>query len=168
MTRKATTADLFAGPLPFLGLGFGSGLAPRAPGTFGTLAAVPLVFLMGLADNWIYLLVTVLAVIGGIVICEATARLLQVHDHGAIVWDEIAGLMVTFLLVPITTLNLILGFILFRLFDILKPWPIRQIDRQMSGGLGIMLDDVIAGLISAVILFLLEQSGLFGLCASIP
>ena len=168
MTRKANRSDLSAGPMPFLGLGFGTGLAPWAPGTFGSLAAIPLILLLDMAGNWIYLAGTLAALIGGIPICGATAERLETHDHGAIVWDEIGGMLVTMLLVPATLINLIFGFILFRAFDILKPWPIRMIDRQVRGGLGIMLDDVIAGLFAALILFLLAQWGLFGLCAEIP
>lgn len=166
--RRVTRQDLFAGPLPFLGLGFGAGLAPRAPGTFGTLVAVPLVWLLDRAGSEIYLAITLAALVGGIGICGATARQLGVHDHGAIVWDEIAGLLVTLLFVPVTMLSLFLGFVLFRLFDILKPWPIRQVDRKVAGGLGIMLDDVLAGLFAGLVLFLLAQWGPLGLCARIP
>lgn len=162
VNRPATRADLFSGAIPFLGLGFGTGLIPRAPGTFGTLAAIPLAVAAALAGQWAYLLVTLLAVTGGVVICEETARLLGAHDHAAIVWDEIAGFLVTMLLVPMTAVNVIAGFILFRLFDILKPWPIRRIDRQVGGGLGIILDDLVAGLFAALTLLLLVQTGLFG------
>ena len=167
MNRPATRADLFSGAIPFLGLGFGAGLMPRAPGTVGTLAAVPLVAAASLAGHWVYMLVTLLAVAGGVVICGETARLLGAHDHAAIVWDEIAGFLVTMLFVPVSAVNVIAGFILFRLFDILKPWPIRRIDRQVGGGLGIILDDLIAGLFAGLTLLLLVQAGLFGPVAEI-
>jgi phosphatidylglycerophosphatase A len=166
--RAATRADLLASPWTFLGFGFGSGLAPRAPGTCGTLAAIPVCLLLKQGGSVVFLLATVLAVLGGIAICEASARRMETHDHPAIVWDEIAGFLVTMLAVPATPLNLLAGFLLFRLFDILKPWPIRAVDRRVHGGLGIMLDDVLAGGIAAVILFFMAQGNLFGLCASIP
>lgn len=167
VNRPATREDLFSGAIPFLGLGFGVGLIPRAPGTFGTLAAVPLAAAAALAGQWVYLLLTLLAVVGGVVICGETARLLDSHDHAAIVWDEIAGFLVTMLFVPVTVATVITGFVLFRFFDILKPWPIGRIDRQVGGGLGIMLDDLIAGLLAALALLLLAQAGWFGPYAEI-
>ena len=102
-----------------------------------------------------YLILTIVAFLGGIKICESATRDLGVHDHGGIVWDEIVGMMILFIFVPVNPVNLIVGFFLFRFFDILKPWPIRQLDRNVHGGFGIMLDDVIAGLFSALLLWLL-------------
>ncbi|MCC5825794.1 phosphatidylglycerophosphatase A [Alkalimonas sp.] len=135
-----------------LALGFGSGLAPKAPGTFGTLAAVPLVAALMLSPLWLYLLIVMLAWILGIYVCEVAARDVGVHDHGAIVWDEIVGLAVTMLLVPLSAWNLLLGFVLFRFFDIVKPWPIRWLDKKVAGGHGIMLDDIVAGLMACLVL----------------
>ena len=161
--RAATRTDLLANPWTFFGLGFGSGLVPWAPGTFGTLVAVPLCLLLDMAGIWIYIAATAAAIAVGVSICGATARQLQTHDHPAIVWDEIAGFLVTMLAVPLTPTNLIAGFLLFRIFDIVKPWPIRSVDRKVHGGLGIMLDDVLAGVFAAAALFLLAQAELFGL-----
>lgn len=137
----------------FLGFGFGSGLAPFAPGTFGSLVAIPIILLLTFHPFWSHLIVTLVATVAGVKICQQAADDLGVHDHPAIVWDEIAGMLITFLLVPITPLNLLLGFVLFRFFDIAKPFPIRMIDKKVDGGLGIMLDDVIAGIFAAIALY---------------
>lgn len=132
-------------PVHFLALGFGSGLVPVMPGTFGSLAAIPLLlFCMGLTTPS-FIAVTLIASVVGIYLCGKTADDMQVHDHGSIVWDEIAGMFVTFLFLPLTASTLVLGFVLFRLFDILKPWPIGVIDKRLHGGTGIMLDDLLAG-----------------------
>ncbi|MDZ7810123.1 MAG: phosphatidylglycerophosphatase A [Arhodomonas sp.] len=139
-------------PRQFLALGFGSGLAPRAPGTAGTLAALPLVWGLSLLPLGLYLLAVGLAFLLGCWVCGATARAVGVHDHPAIVWDEFVGLAVTLIAVPSTPVALVLGVVLFRVFDILKPWPIRWLDRHVHGGLGIMLDDVIAAIPAAAIL----------------
>ena len=139
----------------FLGLGFGSGLAPFAPGTFGSLVALPIILLLQFHPLWSYLVVTTLAVSCGVIICQRVADDLGVHDHPAIVWDEIAGMLITFIALPLTPLTLLLGFVLFRFFDIVKPFPIRLIDKKVDGGLGIMLDDVIAGIFASMALRLL-------------
>ena len=90
----------------------------------------------------------------GIYLCGKTADDMQVHDHGSIVWDEVAGMFISFLFVPITAPTLLIGFLLFRLFDILKPWPIGVVDKRMHGGTGIMLDDIIAGIMTCVCMHL--------------
>lgn len=145
-------------PLHFLALGFGSGLAPFMPGTFGTLAALPLVWLGLQADSlWLYAFVCLLASVVGVYICGKTSSDMQVHDHGAIVWDEVAGMLITMLAIPFSWGNLLVGFVLFRLFDIAKPWPINALDKKVHGGLGIMLDDILAGLVSCLLLHLLLQ-----------
>lgn len=145
---------LFANPQNFLALGAGSGLAPVAPGTFGTLAAIPLLFIMP-GNPWLYGAITVVAFLVGVYLCESCANYMQTHDHPAIVWDEWVGLLVTMFLVPLNVVTLILGFALFRFFDILKPWPIGLADKKVSGGLGIMIDDVLAGVMAAIVLHLL-------------
>lgn len=155
--RRLVLADL-RDPRHFLALGMGSGLVPKAPGTMGTLAAVPLVWLLQGLPLWGYLLVILFAFLIGIWLCDVTARNLGVHDHPGIVWDEFVGYGLTMVAVPSGWQWLLLGFCLFRVFDILKPWPIRQVDRRVGGGFGIMLDDVLAGvfawlLLQVVILF---------------
>jgi len=137
-------------PIHFLAFGFGSGLAPKAPGTFGTLAAIPIYLLIAQQTLWIYLLITLIVSIAGIYICDKTSRDMGVHDHGGIVWDEIAGYLITMIAVPFSWTAVITGFVLFRLFDILKPWPISWLDKKVGGGLGIMLDDIVAGLFALI------------------
>jgi phosphatidylglycerophosphatase A len=139
-------------PAGLLALGFGSGLVPVAPGTAGTLAALPLYLLaQGLALPAYIALVGALF-LTGIPVCAWTARRLRVHDHPAIVWDEICGYLVTMTGAPRGWPWLLAGFVLFRLFDIAKPWPIRACDRRIGGGFGIMLDDLLAGLLAACLL----------------
>ncbi|HHM05879.1 MAG TPA: phosphatidylglycerophosphatase A [Gammaproteobacteria bacterium] len=148
--EAAALRRLLRQPLPFLALGFGSGLAPKAPGTFGTLVGLPFYWWW---QDWpleAYLLVVAVALVVGIYLCGETARRLGVHDHPAIVWDEMVGLWITLAPAPAGGLWWLLGFGLFRLFDIWKPWPIGAIDRRLQGGLGIMLDDVLAGLYAAL------------------
>jgi phosphatidylglycerophosphatase A len=144
-------------PVHLLALGFGSGLAPVAPGTFGSIVGL----LFGLAvapfGFWFALTVTIVVTVAGIWICGESARKLGVHDHSAIVWDEVAGMMLTMLAAPATWWGIAVAFGLFRLFDIWKPWPIREIDHGMRGGLGIMLDDVMAALMAAVLLLLIKK-----------
>lgn len=147
-------------PVVFLGLGLGSGLSPAAPGTMGTLITVPLVWYLQQQPFLVYALVTALVLVTGPWICGYSARKLGVHDHSAIVYDEVAGLLVTMLLAPAGWFWLILGFLLFRFFDIIKPWPISFLDRKIHGGLGIMLDDVIAGIFSLCCLLIIHISGL--------
>lgn len=132
-------------PVHLLAFGFGSGLAPKAPGTFGTLAAVPLYLLLAQLPLPLYLLAVVLAFGLGIWLCDKTARDLGIHDHGGIVWDEFVGFWLTMLVAPPGWLWVVAGFLLFRLFDIVKPFPINWLDRHIKGGFGIMLDDALAG-----------------------
>ena len=140
-------------PIQFLAVGFGSGLAPKAPGTFGTLAAIPVYLLMvSFLSTPLYLIGTLLACVVGIWICGKAADAVNVHDHPAIVWDEIAGYLVTMAFVPVNLTNIVLGFALFRVFDILKPWPISIADKKLHGGSGIMLDDVLAGVFACLCL----------------
>jgi len=135
-------------PVHLLALGFGSGLSPKAPGTAGTLAAVPLYWLVADWPWQAYGLLLLAAALAGIWLCDRTARDLGVHDHPAIVWDEFVGFGITMLLAPAGWLWIGLGFVLFRLFDVLKPWPIGWCDRHVHGGLGIMLDDILAGILA--------------------
>lgn len=143
---------VFRDPVHFLALGFGSGCAPQAPGTFGTLAAIPLYLLMQPLPLWIYLLLTASGFALGVWICDRTAHDLGVHDHPAIVWDEVIGYWITMIAAPPGWLWVIAGFALFRLFDIVKPWPIRQADRNIGGGFGIMFDDALAAVYAGLVL----------------
>lgn len=143
---------LLRNPIHLLAFGFGSGLMPYAPGTFGTLIAVPIVLAVMQFGFAVHLAFAVAAALLGVYICGASARRLGVHDHPGIVWDEIAGYTVTMLAAPPHWGWLAGGFVLFRILDIAKPWPIREADHRLSGGLGIMLDDIIAGVFAAAIL----------------
>ncbi|MDO9105012.1 MAG: phosphatidylglycerophosphatase A [Methylovulum sp.] len=160
--NQLTPKQILRDPVLFLAFGFGSGLAKKAPGTWGTVAAIPLYLLLIQADTLIYSLLTITVTITGVWICGKAADKLGEHDFGGIVWDEIAGFLVTMWLVPCTWQALLLGFVLFRAFDILKPWPISVIDRRVHGGFGIMLDDVLAGVFAAGLLHLASQWGLTG------
>ena len=151
---KSTANFRLSNPIHFLALGFGSGLAPKAPGTFGTLAAVPLFLLVAPLSSPLYLLLLLLMSVAGIYICGKAAEDAGVPDHGAIVWDEFVGFWLTMWLVPFEWTWLIAGFLLFRLFDIVKPFPIGWIDKKVSGGFGVMIDDVVAGLYAWIILML--------------
>ncbi len=122
------------------------------PGTLGTLVGVLLFVLLPQMDWKIYLAITVVAFVAGILLCDYTAKALNVHDHPAIVWDEIVGYLITMFMVPGDWMWIVIGFILFRIFDILKPWPISIADKKVPGGLGIMLDDVIAAIFSLIII----------------
>lgn len=154
---RLSAGQIMRDPLMFLAFGFGTGLARKMPGTFGTLAAVPLYLILQPLGWPLYSLACLLAVVTGVYICDHAARQLKVHDYGGIVWDEVAGLLIALWGAEATGQNLLLGFVLFRLFDIFKPWPIRWFDRQVDGGLGIMLDDVVAGLISAFSLTMINE-----------
>ncbi|RLA10232.1 MAG: phosphatidylglycerophosphatase A [Gammaproteobacteria bacterium] len=139
-------------PINLLALGFGSGLARRAPGTFGTLAGIPFLPLFGLMTlPWASSLLLV-AVLAGVLICGHASRSMGLEDPGCVVWDEMVGLWVTLYALPLTFSAVVGGFLLFRLFDILKPWPISWCDRTVKGGLGIMVDDLLAGLFAGLLL----------------
>lgn len=142
-------------PIHFLAFGFGSGLLPKAPGTWGTLVAVPLWFLLAQLPLNSYLLAIAVLSVVGIWLCGKSSEKLGVHDHGGIVWDEFCGYWVTMILVPATWYWALIGFALFRFFDIIKPWPIKWLDKKVHGGFGIMIDDIIAGLFALGILQLL-------------
>jgi phosphatidylglycerophosphatase A len=137
--------SVWRNPWHFLAFGFGSGAMRKAPGTWGTLVGLLFVPLLQLMPHWGYGLVLVLGSLFGIWLCGKVARELGVHDHEGIVWDEFVGIWITLWLAPDGWVWLLLGFLLFRLFDILKPWPISWVDRQVHGGFGIMLDDILAG-----------------------
>jgi len=150
--RQAAPASVWRNPVHFLAFGFGSGAMPKAPGTWGTLAALPFVLLWQQLPAGGYELVLLLSTLLGIWLCGRTSRDLGVHDHGGIVWDEFVGLWLTLWLAPPGWGWLLAGFLLFRLFDIWKPWPIRLADRHVHGGLGIMLDDILAGIMAWLVL----------------
>jgi len=146
------TRTVLTDPVNFLAFGFGSGLAPYAPGTFGSIPGMLLFWLTIELGLYVQLGVAAVLAVVGIWICGESARRIGVHDHGGIVWDEITGMYITLLVAPFTVAGWLLAFALFRFMDIVKPWPIRDLDHRLGGGFGIMLDDLVAALYAAVVL----------------
>jgi phosphatidylglycerophosphatase A len=151
MTERLPGPD-WRNPLHVLAFGLGAGAVPIAPGTAGTGVGLLLYAMVAGLPLAAYLAVLGGVIALGIVVCGRTAADLGVHDHPGIVWDEIAGLLVALCGVPVGWGWAVAGFALFRLFDILKPWPIHWVDRRVGGGLGIMADDLLAGLYAAALL----------------
>ena len=158
MNQKNLLNRVWHDPVYFIAFGFGSGLMPLVPGTWGTLAAFPVYFLL-LGSHWsVYLLFTLLAFLLGVVVCDRVTRDLGINDYKGIVWDEVVGYLLTMFLAPPGLSWMILGFVLFRIFDIWKPQPIGYVDRKIHGGLGIMLDDVLAAVPAWLIMQLIAWS----------
>jgi len=139
-------------PVNLLAFGLGTGLSPVAPGTVGTVLGVVLAFIVQPLSFETQLLVAIALIVSGVWICGESARRVGVHDHSGIVWDEIAAMYLILIMVPVSVGIWALSFALFRLFDIWKPWPIRDLDHRLHGGLGIMLDDLVAALYAALLL----------------
>ena len=139
-------------PVHLLAFGLGTGLSPVAPGTVGSLLGVALAWLLAPADLFVQIGVGVALVLVGIWLCGESARRIGVHDHSGIVWDEIAAMYLVVFWLPFDVVVWTAGFLLFRLFDIWKPWPISDLDHRMRGGAGIMLDDLVAALYAAGLL----------------
>ncbi len=139
-------------PVHLLAFGFGTGLAPVAPGTFGSLPGVVLFWLTLSFGPYVQCAIAVAIVLAGVWICGESARRIGVHDHGGIVWDEIAGMYLTLFAAPLSPAGWVAAFVLFRFMDIVKPWPIRDLDHRLKGGVGIMLDDLVAALYAAIVL----------------
>ena len=145
--KLPSAAQLFnlKDPVHILALGFFSGLSPKAPGTFGTLAAIPLFLLVSQLSLINFIALTCIMSLFGIWICGKSAEDAAVHDHPAIVWDEICGYFIAMIAIPVSWQSVLTAFVLFRIFDIFKPWPISLADKHCKGGFGIMIDDVLAG-----------------------
>lgn len=141
-----------------LAIGFGSGLSPKAPGTAGSLAALPFCYLLGFASISLKMSLILISFVIGVYACQKATDAIGIDDHGGIVWDEFVGMFITVSCLPNTLAWLAAGFIVFRIFDIWKPWPIRTIDAKLKGGIGIMLDDVIASIFALVILKSIEAT----------
>lgn len=144
-------------PVHLLAFGFGSGAAARAPGTWGSLAAIPLWYGFAWLPPVAYWLVVLVAFVVGIWLCGKTATDLKVHDHGGIVWDEFVGMWIALGLLPDQIYGVLMAFTLFRLFDVVKPWPIGWLDERLPGGLGIMVDDVVAGFMALANLWAIDR-----------
>lgn len=149
-TNNPSWGSLLANPVHALAFGFGSGLSPKAPGTMGTLAAIPLYLLMSSLPLIAYAAMLIVTFAVGVYLCDKTSRDLGVHDHPGIVWDEFVGYWITMFAAPAGWLWVVIGFLWFRLFDVLKPWPINWLDEKVEGGFGIMIDDVLAGVMALI------------------
>ncbi|MEM7304931.1 MAG: phosphatidylglycerophosphatase A [Pseudomonadota bacterium] len=156
MRESPTAKQVFTNPIHFFAFGFGTGLAPVAPGTFGTLAAIPIYLLMEDLMLPAYCGVLLILCLFSIFIAGRSSQQLGVHDHSGIVIDEIVGFLLTMTLAPQGWGWILAGFLLFRLFDIIKPWPINILDRRVSGGLGIVVDDLMAGIYGGLSLLVIE------------
>lgn len=148
-----------------MAFGFGSGLSPVVPGTCGTVVAGALYLLIAQLPLWLYGAITLISIPVGNYLCGYASKTLGVHDHKGIVWDEFTGFWITLFAVPCVTeqgINwplLAVAFVLFRFFDMVKPWPISVADKKIHGGFGIMLDDILAGVFAWVVLYLLMTMG---------
>ena len=146
MEKQPSAKAVFSQPIHFLAFGFGSGLSPIAPGTMGTLVGIPIYLVLSTFDLVLYSFAVIIISIIAVFIAGRSAKLLKTHDHGGIVIDEICGYLVTMLFAPSGWLWILIGFCLFRFFDIVKPWPIAWLDRHIGGGMGIVVDDLMAGI----------------------
>ena len=144
-------------PAGFLAFGLGSGLSRYAPGTMGTLMAVPFAILLKSLPDFAFWLALVVLFVAGIYLCDVSSKRLGQHDPGGIVWDEMVGYWLTVALLPLQWTWMLAAFLLFRFFDIFKPWPVSLAEKRFGGGLGIMLDDVIAALYAMLVLALAQQ-----------
>lgn len=147
---------LMAHPAGWIATALGAGLSPKAPGTAGSLVALlPWWFLLRDLPSGVYLAVLIAGFLLGVWACEVCDRRLGAHDQGALVWDEVIGMWITLFAAPLQWWWMLVGFVLFRLFDIWKPWPVSWADRRVHGGLGVMLDDVVAGVYALIVLQLI-------------
>lgn len=151
------TGFVWRHPAHFLAFGFGAGLIRVAPGTWGTLVGL-------LACGWlsslpivIFALLIIAAFFLGVWLCGVTGRHLGVHDHPGMVWDEIVGYWIAIAALPARWEWWLAAFVLFRVLDIFKPWPISEFDRRVHGGLGVMADDAVAGMLTGAILFIASR-----------
>lgn len=151
---------LIAHPAHFFSLGFGSGLAPKAPGTFGTLVGLPLYWLISGLSFYAQIGIIILLFFAGIYCCDKTGKALGVSDHRGIVWDEIVAIMLVLTFTPYQWHWFLIAFLLFRLFDIWKPYPIRQFDAKLKNGFGVMFDDLLAAIYAIIGLKLLLWTNL--------
>lgn len=151
-TAQPVPRSVWEKPSHFIAFGFGSGAVPFAPGTFGTLMAIPFYLAMQSLSHTMYLFLVVVITLASMWLCDKITKEVGVHDHSGMCLDEIVGYLVTMYGAPHGVIWIIWGFLLFRLFDIWKPWPIRYIDAQIQGGVGIILDDVLAGIYSLIVL----------------
>ena len=142
-------------PIHVLAVGFGSGAAPYMPGTIGTVVAIPIYYLLQLLPLPFYTLIMGAMILFGFYICEVADQVIGVYDHPSIVWDEMVGYLLTMWAVPAYWVWIILGFLLFRLFDIWKPLPVRWLNDKVGGGIGVVVDDLMAAGYAMIILHII-------------
>jgi len=156
-TQNSLRSQVVKDPVHWLAFGFGTGLLPKAPGTWASLATVIVYGLSPPFSLQTLLLVIVVMFAAGIWICGKSAERIGVHDHSGIVWDEFVGMLITLTVAGRDPLWMAVAFLAFRIMDIWKPWPIRDVDHRLSGGLGIMLDDVLAAIYAALVVLLMQR-----------
>lgn len=158
MIWRPTLSFAFSHPAHCIALGFGTGLAPFAPGTAGTLLAFPLYFLLKAWLSPLYFFGAILVFFGiGVWACERTGRDLGIADHGGMNWDEVVAMLLVLMLTPEHWAWWGLAFVAFRFFDIVKPPPIRHVDRKIEGGLGVMFDDIVAAFYTLLVLAVVKR-----------
>lgn len=150
-------SSIWQNPWHFIAFGFGSGAIPVAPGTFGTLIAVPFYLVLQHLSFLLYFIIVMIIMIGSMWLCDRVSREIDLHDHQGMCLDEIVGYLVTMIGAPHGLPWILIGFGLFRLFDIWKPWPIAYLDEHVHGGIGMILDDVLAGVYSLLILQIISR-----------
>lgn len=152
MKLNTVPQSVWEDPWQFIAFGFGAGAMPIAPGTFGTLAAIPLYLLIQHLPLWSYLIILIFTIVFGFWVCDVAEKAVGIPDHPGIVWDEIVGYGFTMIAAPKGCIWVVLGFILFRIFDIWKPEPIRWVDQHLKGGVGVVVDDLLAAIPAWIIL----------------
>lgn len=152
MEKSLISRHVWTNPIYFVAFGFGAGLSPLLPGTMGTLIAIPFYLLMRQLSWQLYLIIVVVSFVVGVWFCDQTEKMVQQSDYSGIVWDEIVGYWATMFLAPSGWQWIFLGFVLFRLFDIIKPWPISWVNDHVHRGFGIMFDDLLAGLLALAVI----------------
>ncbi len=149
---KSLPRSIWTNPIHFVACAFGFGALPWMPGTWATFAAIPICLILAPLPIWLYGLITFLLIILGVYVCGVTNRDFGCTDHPACAWDEMACFPLVLMGVPMSWFNIILGVVLFRFFDIVKPWPIGWLDKNIHGGIGVMIDDFAAALVSLAIM----------------
>lgn len=144
--------SIWKNPIELIACGFGIGAIPWMPGTFGTILGIIFYIFLSRFSLLTYIIIAIFLFIFGVIICDITNRRFGTFDHPAAVWDEIVGFLFVMIGIPKVWYYIFIGFILFRIFDVWKPWPISWLEKNIIGGLGVMIDDIVAALYSWIIL----------------
>jgi len=158
MMIRPTPRFMLSHPAHYIALGFGTGLAPVAPGTVGTLLAYPLFFVLSMwVSTWEMFGIIATFFVLGVWACDRTGRAMGISDHSSMVWDEVVAMMLILLVIPAEPYWWVAAFFLFRIFDVLKPQPIRYFDQTLKGGFGVMFDDILAAFYTLLVLALFKR-----------